>query len=82
MSNFVQFKYNRNQPIIETVQYGTDQNKNPSTLIDIASYILYDSNNVEIGNLQVKNIVSTIISSQLLMNHYMIKLLPLIKLFS
>jgi len=49
MSNFVQFKYNANNFNTKSSQYGSDQNFNVCSVINISSYDLYDSNNLKIG---------------------------------
>jgi len=52
MSGLVQFKYNANNFILQSVQYGSDQYYNPSSVINMASYDLFDSNNIKIGYIQ------------------------------
>lgn len=52
MLDYVQFKYNVNNFNTQSVQYGSDQNYNVCSVINMASYDLYDSNNVKVGFIQ------------------------------
>ena len=60
MSNYLYFKYNVNNFNTQSYQYGADQNGNVCSVIDISSYTLYDSQNVDIGFIEfIDNGIST-----------------------
>ena len=58
--SLIQFKYNVNDVITQSYQYGSDANGNVCSVINISSFNLYDSNNINIGYVEfIDNGVAT-----------------------